>query len=800
MNKADFALSLCSSLKIKIPFFLLCLIIFFGCGNSNQTKHNVTFKLNLFFLDTTNSAFITGNQVELGNWKADSKRMKKINDSTFEKTIQILSGKSIEFKFTAGSWWQEALDSNYNLANNSGLKITKDTIITTNIYGWKNKFKQGKVVFDADRFNPNREFMILDEYWKYHPGDNFKWASKNFNDSNWQKINLREIEDNSNFEFNNIGWFRFHFVCDTSLWNKSIAIIIDQLGASEFYYNGKLLFKTGEIGDTTNEYNPLQMRNWKYLNIDPTEDHLFSVRFANNKLNKYSKLGFSGLFTIYLSNLNKIMEKFPVRIRAVTAKEMIFTVIPLLLFLLHIFLYAFNPKHKENLYYAICMLGFAGITFFGYQKLFSFTPEMIIMNYRLNGLSVPIAIFFGLLMGFQIRYNKLPKRWILFFVLFVVLSVYQFINPLGFPTYLNYVYFVLTMGDLVITSLFSKTKTFKKGSLILLWGFISLIIFVVLQIFVDYNLIELSSEDNQVFVYGMVGLAISMSLFLSYNFAQINKNLENQLIKVKLLSEKTIEQERIANKLEIERRIIEIENERKSKELESARTLQLSLLPKSIPQFANLELDAFMQTASEVGGDYYDIISSNHNSLIIAVGDATGHGVKAGTLVAVVKSLLFEYANKLSLTEILSSINNSLLSMRLGNLYMGLTLLKISEMNLEISSAGMPPIIIYRKASDKIEEVIIKRMPLGATDKIPFNSTSLIINKGDIVAAISDGLPELFNKDKKMYEYERVKKIILQNASKTSTQIIEKLNDEAEKWLDGYAQSDDITYFIIKFN
>jgi serine phosphatase RsbU (regulator of sigma subunit) len=65
------------------------------------------------------------------------------------------------------------------------------------------------------------------------------------------------------------------------------------------------------------------------------------------------------------------------------------------------------------------------------------------------------------------------------------------------------------------------------------------------------------------------------------------------------LIEQTLAQER-------RRQELEAENERRARELEEARQLQLSLLPKKIPQLPNLEIAAYMKTATEVGGDYYD--------------------------------------------------------------------------------------------------------------------------------------------------------------------------------------------------
>ena len=77
----------------------------------------------------------------------------------------------------------------------------------------------------------------------------------------------------------------------------------------------------------------------------------------------------------------------------------------------------------------------------------------------------------------------------------------------------------------------------------------------------------------------------------------------------------------------------EAENSRKSQELEEARKLQLALLPEKLPDLPNLQIAVYMKTATEVGGDYYDFYISADGTLNVAMGDATGHGMQAGTVV-----------------------------------------------------------------------------------------------------------------------------------------------------------------------
>ncbi len=76
---------------------------------------------------------------------------------------------------------------------------------------------------------------------------------------------------------------------------------------------------------------------------------------------------------------------------------------------------------------------------------------------------------------------------------------------------------------------------------------------------------------------------------------------------------------------------------------------------------------------------------------------------------------------------------------------MCLSLLKIQGENLKMSSAGMPPVLIYRDNKKELEEIMLKGMPLGATDKFPYELSETTLGAGDTILLSSDGFPELFN-------------------------------------------------------
>jgi serine phosphatase RsbU (regulator of sigma subunit) len=131
--------------------------------------------------------------------------------------------------------------------------------------------------------------------------------------------------------------------------------------------------------------------------------------------------------------------------------------------------------------------------------------------------------------------------------------------------------------------------------------------------------------------------------------------------------------------------------------------------------------------------------------------------------------------------------------MKLKNLYMALMLVKINGRNLKMSSAGIPPLLVYRKRTNTVEEYKIKGMPLGAVESYPYETVDIELENGDTVVLMTDGLPELFNKDKESFGEERLKEIILQNAGEPVNEIVNKLFLAGEEWRKENKQNDDIT-------
>jgi serine phosphatase RsbU (regulator of sigma subunit) len=249
---------------------------------------------------------------------------------------------------------------------------------------------------------------------------------------------------------------------------------------------------------------------------------------------------------------------------------------------------------------------------------------------------------------------------------------------------------------------------------------------------------------------------------------------------------------------EVQQRLLEAENERKGRELEEARVFQLSLLPKALPRHPEIEVAVLMRTATEVGGDYYDFFESDRGALTTVIGDAAGHGVRAGTMVTVVKGLLTAGAAEANLAELLGGAATAIKQMNLGRMNMAATLVRIHDGRISISAAGMPPVLVHRRASGQVEEVALTGLPLGSMAEASYDQWNSHLEPGDTVLLMTDGFPELQNPDREPLGYEKAITHFGAAAGGTPEEITSQLAEAAQDWMKGQPPVDDLTFVVLK--
>ena len=238
---------------------------------------------------------------------------------------------------------------------------------------------------------------------------------------------------------------------------------------------------------------------------------------------------------------------------------------------------------------------------------------------------------------------------------------------------------------------------------------------------------------------------------------------------------------------------------RMEQELEQAKNLQLGMLPDQPPILQDAEVGLYTRPATEVGGDYYDYFLSEESTLTLALGDATGHGMEAGTIVAVTKGLFQTLSPNESVVEALSQMSDKLRNMSLGRNGMTLAMIKIQGNKLSYASAGIPPMLLYRSRTKEVQEILVEGLPLGLKTVGKYYVRDLELYAGDTVLLMTDGLPERLNPENNEYGYPRSMSIFRNIAHNSAARICELLAEAGNEWANGREQEDDISFAVYKF-
>ena len=458
-------------------------------------------------------------------------------------------------------------------------------------------------------------------------------------------------------------------------------------------------------------------------------------------------------------------------------QQIFFSTVAVSFGILHLIIFLYNRRFKSNLFFAIFLFLYALNIFFDYQASLSGQTAQGLTYLRLHRAVMPYNSVFALLFLYYAFDFNIPKYFWLIAAALAITGFFAVIDPIHNFGYVQIPQVIVLVEAFRI--LISAIRKKKYDAWIIATGFFLLFLFSSYDLLLDLGLMEPFREITNGYPIGFLCLIIFASIYLARDFARANKAI---LIK-----------EREAKEMEIAQRVLEAEDSRKTKELNEARELQLSLLPQCITSLKNYDFCFYMRPATEVGGDYYDYNISANNEISIVIGDATDHGMKAGMMVSIIKSLFLTHINNMDIKEFLNSCSHTIKQMKLKNLYMALMLVKINGRNLKMSSAGIPPLLVYRKKTNKVEEYKIKGMPLGAVESYPYETVEIELETGDTVVLMTDGLPELFNKNKESFGEERLKEIVLQNAREPVNEIVNKLILAGEEWRKENKQNDDIT-------
>ncbi|UCC81044.1 MAG: SpoIIE family protein phosphatase [Candidatus Zixiibacteriota bacterium] len=250
-----------------------------------------------------------------------------------------------------------------------------------------------------------------------------------------------------------------------------------------------------------------------------------------------------------------------------------------------------------------------------------------------------------------------------------------------------------------------------------------------------------------------------------------------------------------------------VEQERLQKEMQVAQEIQHALLPRSFPDVEGYDISTIYRAAKDVGGDYFDFVQIDPDSMGIIVADVSGKGVPGSLVMTMIRTALrLESRENYSPTDILSRVNQFVADDVKKGMFITIFFITLDSKKRTISfaSAGHNPMILYRKDIDSCYFLNTRGMPLGISlpDGVEFEQTierdKVKLKKDDMLVIYTDGITEAMNKAGEQYGNDRLIEFIKTNADFHPDEFTAKLDADINRFTAGAPQNDDITLVVIK--
>ena len=243
-----------------------------------------------------------------------------------------------------------------------------------------------------------------------------------------------------------------------------------------------------------------------------------------------------------------------------------------------------------------------------------------------------------------------------------------------------------------------------------------------------------------------------------------------------------------------------LENQRLEEELALARRIQQQLLPEKLPSSEKLQFTAFSEPSREVGGDYYDFISTHTNRLAFGIGDASGKGIPASLLIARMQAIFHSVAKSdLDVHLKITHINNVLLVSGMPESYVTFFYGEVDTDNLLFNycNAGHNYPLLLRDNGD-FEYLQEGGLILGAFGNASYDSASVQLRSGDLLVCYTDGITEAMNKNDVEFGEERLKELLITNQALALNKLQQTILDDVKKHCGQRPIQDDCTMLMMR--
>src|SRR5215813_10633075 len=238
------------------------------------------------------------------------------------------------------------------------------------------------------------------------------------------------------------------------------------------------------------------------------------------------------------------------------------------------------------------------------------------------------------------------------------------------------------------------------------------------------------------------------------------------------------------------------------KELETARLIQQSILPETVPQIDGLDIAARYLPMAAVAGDFYDFIVMDNKHVGILVADVSGHGMPAALIASMLKiALAAQSAHADDPARVLQGLNQALCG-KFQHHYVtaAYVFVDMKKRTLTYAGAGHPPLLMWGGGSPGVRDMTENGLFLGKFDFATYSSVELALSAGDRGLLYTDGIPETNNAEGVEFGSERFRQFLAAEKNGSANQMVDGLLKELARWSargQGEDLDDDITMVAI---
>jgi serine phosphatase RsbU (regulator of sigma subunit) len=236
------------------------------------------------------------------------------------------------------------------------------------------------------------------------------------------------------------------------------------------------------------------------------------------------------------------------------------------------------------------------------------------------------------------------------------------------------------------------------------------------------------------------------------------------------------------------------------KELELARDLQKSLIPRDLPAGEGVEFATLFEPTAAIGGDYFDVLRLSEDELAVIIADVSGHGLSTGLRMAMLKAALLILVEQTREPEDILRHLDTVVRNGSTRVFVTatLSLLNVRTGTLRLYNAGHPPTYLLR--GGEVQEILLPGSPLGGLGHT-YGRADIPLQRGDVLVWLSDGLIEAAGADGEPFGYDAVLRALrgTGKGGDNAADVRNRLLAAVDRYVGDEPPSDDRTLVVMRY-